>query len=899
MATKEPKKPSSSGDDISDLLLSPAPSGKKNTEAEINDLLLPVAEEAPLEPSSAFFSAVDFGPALEREFLTSVATGVEPVDPFRKIRSPLYQKQVVGQEFGVEPKFAVTGREQAEMMGLSPEQSASLAAALRAGVPLPLQPLMPETVSPAGLAGGVLEMMQDPTGVVMGAVKPALMAGSALAKTGARAGLEAAGKAISKGSEFTAKPAAETMGELAAMAGAAPETRAAIEARIFRGIQGIPEIPERTRTWFRNLAPAFRANLEEQLQTIDKLSRSAEDAAETKQLLVQSKEFLYGNRGIVPQSAAALRQTLDPNAQNVFSRADTKIRDLVETTRLRAGAAPQIKTASDAGFAIRQAYDQAVDSLFNQATIRYSNIAEKAAEVRNTAILPKSKANEIQKINDSFADQLKNLRGRAERIRDVGLPQERPMAQAELETINTIVQNVNSPNIGDAVLSLQSLGTIANKRLRAFGDPTAPLSISQDFAKKIYPVLRDTIIKKLEVIDTVKKTDLAGQLRQSNEQIAKILQQAKTFAETLHDAKLADDVVFDRLVMSQNTKPLQDMIEVFKTYDPSAIDKIRAGFLESAQRAGAGDLKQGQVSIAGTLKALESKANKRITDVLFTDAAKEGLDDYKNVLKIGMDLGTFEFNPSRSGVVSALLSPLQTIGSAVALKVAGKELELYNARQVFRSASLEKLIELKQKGDYPADIIDTLIEEKKAFIKNNPALAKMYRELSEPDYIKYVEEGGAKILDQPLNSQIRMQQLRAYLSDMTKNLRDLQGLAPMIGESKLDKVSRIIGAFRAYQQKYPGAVLPYVVGDAEEKEIFRNLILASPMKDNMTRARMLLNLDSSNRVPTPYLLIDPREPQRSGARPEDARKKMAADAARKAVAAPSPRPEVEAEKPSQ
>ena len=391
-------------------------------------------EQAPIagfEPSSFVEKVAGFLPAATRAATTGLATGGIP-SAYRGV------KDIISADF--EPKMAITGEEQAALLGISPEKNIPLGRFIHS-VPAVVPDtqgiitraaqsvIPPETmVSRAQIAGLAGELAQDVTGPVF--------------------------KGLGK--------AASAVGKLGP-----------VERAITNAANELRSVAEPATKQLKRFQPAIRKGLESDITLANRIDPSGELSKNLQSI----ESFRYGERTPVSQSAAAFRQSLGGEKLRILERADeqilSKVDDLQEGIAATGSKPDQVERIGqvfktvpselETGASIRAGYQAAVDDLFNKATIRYSNVIQNS-KLRNPNFASALTDANREQIRQSFKTLRTSIDSALESIRRKGLSENPSVvaeAKFERQVIDNILVAVKNNDFEKLVLNMQEFGQSA------------------------------------------------------------------------------------------------------------------------------------------------------------------------------------------------------------------------------------------------------------------------------------------------------------------------------------------------------------------------------------------------------------------------------------------------------
>jgi hypothetical protein len=767
----------------------------------------------------------------------------------------------------LEPEQAITGAEQAALLGASTQKPAEVRTPYG-----PAADLMPyeeaadiasyqaQPPSPAELASLPLELAQDPTGL---AVRTAALAGRGAAAVarpvvrGAAAGLSALAKpAIEK----TAEEAGKAIGTVASIA--AKEAKAPVRAAVQSVGEGVVKLPKTVLDYISNLKPSIRPQFEEQVKLG---ARYGVDPA----LLSQSRELLYGPNQFVTNIRAAARQVEGGRSAKILEKTHEQIQGAIDDITGQLSRGVGVLGREGTGAAIRDAYDAAVSDLFAQNQFRYSKVAD---ALRVKQISPEE-AKRIQSATDPLLQKLQDISLKSERtIRFSTDPSRVSQARANQSSVNRILDTLQQGDVAATIEQMQEIGQDAFKAERFLGEPGP----DKKLLRELYSDLKKVVETNVSVFDA----KLGEELKASNAALSDFFRKNELIGRTLQSKAIPDEKVFENLILAGNSKKLDGLLGIIGQNE-EAVGAVRGQFLESLQAKSGLD----ETIPVSTMKALNQDKNRRIAQRLFAEGE---LDDFSGMVTMAKDVGVINFNPGKAGIVASVVNAAQTATRMGLAKEAATLLEAQALQQHLQGASLGDLIALKDKGIYPAEVIDSLIKQRAA----SPIGETLKRSLSQGEMIGEVGDAAAKMVSE------------AYANDSwNKATNFLRSLAMELGESAVpmnlpsDRVSKAMTLYN-YTFKKNNAENPVRVPaeDIAEVKAYIDQSNASPM----LKARNKLMLDQAGILLNPgqFTNAEPVMPQK--AKTDETKRSVDNQQLYNAfrdVMRASPRPEVEAEKP--
>lgn len=535
MAQAKPVKVTS--DDIDSFLKStpvpkpvdtPAP---QNMEADINNFLKTTPAPQEEEPGilkrigkKALDTVVAVGNTVDSYTGAPVRSAIGAI---QSDQSPL---QAYVRQFGKDPSSAPTGKDIAAKAGLSTEQyaipgGAALAKAVGEFSPTAAA-FVPESVSPAGVAGLVIDIGADPTNVIpVGAVA------KGVANLGVKGGLEAA-RLGAKG----------TLLGIDAVAG----IKAGAKTLEYAG-----EKADQVRKVIENYFKPTRADDFEKLFTI--AQKNGIDTSKLPEAVEFGKDSL-----ITRLSRARAEGPLGEKFLKDFTESLDQVDNATNKT-IEAIGNGVVPNREQAGKILRDGYDEAVGNLFKENQVRYSQIVKQHPELK---VSPEAMTEVYKKLNDvtNFAER--RLKGGVTAVQE-------EQAKRLLRTVDSIRNSDGSfENLYNA---MSDIGEAAYKPQNTM----AAIPADVDKMRDIYSTLSSTLIGTVEKQVGPK---VAEDLVKSNQAISGFMKATEPFAKKLGDPSLANETIFDSLIKRGDSRQLQSLQAVIP---PDKFQQVKAAYLDS------------------------------------------------------------------------------------------------------------------------------------------------------------------------------------------------------------------------------------------------------------------------------------------------------------------------------
>lgn len=567
-----------------------------------------------------------------------------------------------GEQFGEDPSLAPTGKQLAVQMGASAEKSL---ADISPGLPDFLDPRTdvneelrergftieePESkliekgdmldISQAGAAGTAIDVLADPLNLVP----------FGLAYKGAKAGI--------KGVLGGAKTAAKGAGKVA---------KAKIVTPILKNSSLADDIASGSKTLSDAVAGSSK-NIKKAVDNLlnPRIADDYQDFIEISNKFGIDVENLpetvkYGAESTPGKMAKVIAQGPvgdDKKLQFVSSLIDTSKKTDEVISSIGNGAKLD---NYQAGKALKESYDNAVDTLFNNMDITYKNIQTQVPGFKITE-------NAMKKFNSKLNGIEKAMKGKIAR----GVGQEVSQAKEILRNIQNIRKSKN--NYKQFVETMQSIGNAGYGGKVNFD--SRGLALNKKALRDLYDSMKNT------VIDTTRESlgdDLANTLIENNKKMTQFFSDTKNMRKTLESEK-----AFEK--MYQTVFKNGDSLEIEKLrriLDKDTFDALRSKYLNDVI------LKNDD----GIINFVSLKRNLQKDKLLPHLLTESELADISELARLGKRIGSPVLNTSGTEVSSAFRHLKDTIRAAIenetvleTLKNRANQAPIREARKAARAA---------------------------------------------------------------------------------------------------------------------------------------------------------------------------------------------------------------------
>jgi hypothetical protein len=433
-------------------------------------------------------------------------------------------------QFGGEPSQAPTGKDIALKTGFSEREN----------IPLPFF----GSVSPAGIAGLVVDIAADPTNVVPGA---AIMKGATKATV---KGVKTAAPVALKGSAAAADFATGTeigTKTVNVLTGAVEDT-SEILSKLF-----MPRVAPDAKK-FQEIAKKHGMDIDNLPEAVEFGDNSVITRAARKR-----NEGILGEK-FLDQHAKA---TQDVN----------KALDKV-TDKVSGGAAG---TPADAGQAIRDGLDEAADRVFKEASTTYNSVWKGKSP---DFTVPDEALGDLDKV-------LNRVETRAKETIGAAFTGDRRLPSKQVVDLVEKLRQTNG-NYQAMVHQLQEIGEVAFKNKHTLGRVEPDIKT----LREIYHATSEALIKGAG--------DLGPDLKRSNEILTQFFSDKSVIGKTANNTKIAPEVLFNNLVKNGNTNTIKSLKAVLS---PEKFNALKGAMLKSLGKKNIDDL----ISFKGMNNAMEAK----------------------------------------------------------------------------------------------------------------------------------------------------------------------------------------------------------------------------------------------------------------------------------------------------
>jgi hypothetical protein len=810
-------------------------------------------------------------------------------------------KEVPGafaEQFGKPPEMAPTGKQLAEIAGIPETEIPLPSEAVESfmGVVPPEVLGEPVQKAPASeVAGQALEMGLDPTGLYLGGLKTAYRGAKlAVPAIGAAAkGLAGAtGLAAGKAATVAGQEAGEIAGGLVAGYEGMP-TGGGIGRAVGRNLEEkILNLPDDVQSLYRRMRPNIQRSFVGYLDL-------AERKGIPRDLVIENARLLYGREATVTK-LKEVGKAFDTRSMDKHDELVQNISSALETEKDNLAGGVRIGSQEATGEAIRDAYNQNVQKLFDENSLRYSTIVEqtgtkelsdqargrlliflsdKLEDQKKALRLAADPAKESRVAANIFAVQkvFNNLTGTGEGqptlkilpsgASEIVLPQGKTMKVTDLKSFVNALQD----RIKGAVTSVRQFITgekppevvtpqmagikppiLPPTEFPQIGDLNSVISQLQDVGESAYSTRRflgegpsadKTLLKDLyralkQSVEESVPQEARIELKQSNENLSNFFRQNEIIGRAIQQEGVSGERIYKSLLSSGDSKKLEALKSILGA-DSEILTQARVQLLDDLFKESVAAASQGDLKtpiFTKILQGLETPQARRVLNALYSP---EELNDYKGLLLMGRDVGPQEYNPSRTARVLQALSFIRQPIQEITSYAVGSELP----KRLEVSAFKNYLSDLT-----PAQMIQ--VSKREMFPPEifNQALAE---KLSEPSVkIAYDQAKRAGTLTPDLIAEAERVMaengvesysiVKKYLMDSARDL-GVGLFPPMGGPAQLQNAVRILNLYSENQRK-SGASIPVRVPE-EDKEAVKQAI----MQSQMPTLQKMKNMQSLNR----------------------------------------------------
>jgi hypothetical protein len=730
-------------------------------------------------------------------------------------------------QFGEEPGEAPTMREVAQVAGVSerpmaipqgePGLAGPSAEEIQALVSrLTGKPAQVPMQAPASeIAAAGMEQVFDPTAAM------ALGIGAGLKS--AKVGLPVLGQALAgaasgayKGARALTTAGAEAGGTIAGSLKDLPTGQAAgkfAKAAATEVFKNLEELPETIKQTYEGLKPKIRDKYVDQLMLAE---RTGVDPA----LITDNARLMYGADSFVAKKKAAdVSMGLTAGGGKAWDELNTQISGALDQQIKKLSNGIGTPDAVETGNKILQGYRQSIGKMFDEAQVRYSNIVDQVPGLKFTEDSQLTLFGKLAQMEQDFKRQAaiavkKDVAGRA---------------AENLKAIQKIAVNLADGDIKSAIEQMQQVGRELSETPKML--PQGVVDVEYKVLSSLYNDLKDAVMTSVKEADP----DVYLELVKSNELQSRFFKANQPIGDIINSSKYAPETIYQKLIASGDSNKLAAVNEILGGTE--AIDAIRGQVLYDQLKLNADQLpKFGQMQ-----RALLDPKTKRLINSFFHG---DELSDFSDLLQLGRDAGDREFNPSRSGVVMSMIeaakSPMEYLESVATGKGFVRGLEQAGYRDYFKDMNVSQIIDLKKRGMFDPELIETVIKEK----LENPIISKQIREAAQAGTITPDMYQQIKQIHDVSTPATNWSVIRDFLSSSGESI----GLGLVPGSSPFERATKVLTMInRMNTEKFGSQSVPVLVPE-EERASVREIILGSPM-DSITAAK---NLKAMER--TGYLL---------------------------------------------
>jgi len=482
-------------------------------------------------------------------------------------------------QFGQEPELAPTGKQLAQRAGVPETTLSQKIPSLYSDtgdefLKFKRGGLLDPTAS--GAAGLGLDIAADPTNIIpFGALAKGAAKGAKLGAKGVAEGAGLLGKGAALGTDLVTgtRAGTRTLDTIKGIGKAGKE----ISGDVLGHVQGLVKT---------SANPKFA-----------KFSEIAAKNGIDPNLLPSSVKY----EGLLPriEQAQALgvggQEILEKNAK-AFSQFDSAIDNVID--KIGGSVDPVV-----AGEVVQSGYKKAVDNLFQDAALRYSNLHKLSPNLQLTEDAATSL---MQKINGLE----KKMAGYGAR----GIAEQKQMANDVLNVLDSVKKS--GGGVKQLSEQIHEIGKLAYSPKSSW-----KLPIDQDAFRDLYAGLKDSLEKTADDLSP----DIGKQLRDSNEQISSFLKNLEPIQKTLESKTIAPESLFKSL--TADSKRLESL---FKMLGPEEARSLKGAIISSLVKTSANDA----VQINRTIQAL-----KQATPKLSKVFSKAELSELEELLELGAAMG--------------------------------------------------------------------------------------------------------------------------------------------------------------------------------------------------------------------------------------------------------------------
>lgn len=497
-----------------------------------------------------------------------------------------------GEQFGADPSLAPTGKEIAEVAGLSTEPL------IQTSRPIPVegpqgriittpqgQPLMQEAAlpSPAGAAGLAIDVLADysnfiPVGAVIGGVAK---------------GTKGAVKSVLKGSLAAADMATG---------------------------KNVTEAAQQTSRILDNAAQAVKRRFKPEVaEDFTRFSEIAKKNGIDPSILPETVEF--GPQSTVTLKAKTIAEGPGGEAiQKRFQKAEQAISEALDT-KLKTIAGGEKLSRVEAGEMLINAYNDGIKKFFDQDFITHDRIMKNAPGLNLTQ-------DSLGKVNKRLNEMSRYAKGRLQRgFGDQ--PGQAAQILKDVETLRRSFDKQGNLSYKRATEALRNIGEEAFKKVPAGAEK---LPIDRSKLRELYFDLRDAMI---DTVDFNQGAEIGQELRKANELISDFLDE-KSVVNKIFEGDLAPEKVVSRLVDSGDSKKVEALRAILPAED---FNKFKGVLVNESLIKNA----DGDILFPSSIKKLSSRES-----LLSKALDPQEAQDLTELLELGNRTGSFRFNMSNT-----------------------------------------------------------------------------------------------------------------------------------------------------------------------------------------------------------------------------------------------------------
>jgi len=495
-------------------------------------------------------------------------------------------------QFGEDPSLAPTGKDIAAKAGLSREPMFDL-------------PWV-GGISPAGVAGFGVDVAADPLNVI-----PLGAAAKLAGKTGGKAAKVAA-KAIAKSVPMGAKA-----------------------TDVITGTKGATKLVKTAEGLALEAADAIKSRFSSKRAIdYDDMIAIAEKNGIDPKVLPDAIEFgkeSFVTRAGRKQAEGVLGEPLlrkhEAATQQVNQALGKKINSMSST----------VMSPPEAGKFIRDAYDDAVEEVFNQIDITYSTAGQQLPGLNIKQFNPEAYKN--------LENSLSAVKKEAQKMIDFGVTSGRKTQGKQL--MNAIDQIKASGGDYNVLASqLREIGEAAFKSKNVLAD--IPPDIKN--LRKVYFDTQDSLI---ETTRAAMGDEIADQLILNNKYVHDFLTDKSVVSKAIGSKTLPDERVFTQLVSNGDTKKLEALNNIL---GPERMKELKGSFVNELVKQNI----EGKAGFRSTFNSLRNKQN--IADKILDP---QDIVDLQEILTLGDRMGIPVMSTSGTGASQSFGSVVKEIPEAM------------------------------------------------------------------------------------------------------------------------------------------------------------------------------------------------------------------------------------------